>query len=277
MTDVVFQSSRTAAVRNCTRPSFTPLSVAGNPPPKSKLMLALVRAPQISGPKASRPMIDCRSVPPTEPEETARIRWLGPGGYVLVVHRTAVAKEIEQNDARQPNPVLGSAFDFGLILVVDLSGEQLLVFLNVVQPLRQLGGGGTTVGRGLLIDSCVLGGAVPRFQFLAQTRDLGAAGNRLLLQLQTMSFSSWTWLCNSCSAAVSPWSAAESARRTTRQYRSKPDHEKQSAAVKESKTWLGSSFPLRRKSRAQQKSFMSHLSATKLPGPQKWRTKIFRR
>ena len=66
--DVVFQSSRTAAVRNWTRPSFTPLSVPGNPPPKSKLMLALVRAPHISGPKVSRPMIDCRSVPPTEPE-----------------------------------------------------------------------------------------------------------------------------------------------------------------------------------------------------------------
>ena len=85
---------------------------------------------------------------------------------------------------RQPDPVLGSAFDFGLVLGVDLSREQLLIFLHMAQPLLQLGGGGSAIGRRLLIQGCVLGVTVLRFQLLAQTHDLGMAGNRLLLQLQ---------------------------------------------------------------------------------------------
>ena len=68
--DVSFQSRRTVAVRNRARPEFTPLYVAGNPPPKSKLTLPLECAPKTSGPKTSKPRIDCRSVPPTEPDES---------------------------------------------------------------------------------------------------------------------------------------------------------------------------------------------------------------
>src|SRR5271167_3981922 len=70
ITEVSFQSRRTSAVRKRTRPEFTPLEVAGNPPPKSKLTFPLERAPKTSGPKTSKPRIDCRSVPPTEPGES---------------------------------------------------------------------------------------------------------------------------------------------------------------------------------------------------------------
>src|SRR5215469_7784453 len=67
-TSVFFQSRRMLAVRRRTSPIFTPFDTNGKPPPASKLMLPLVLAPIICGPNTSKPKIDCRSVPPKDPE-----------------------------------------------------------------------------------------------------------------------------------------------------------------------------------------------------------------
>ena len=49
---------------------------------------------------------------------------------IQVVHGAAILEQIQQDDAGKPQPVLRSAFDLGLILVVDLAFHDLLVFFQ---------------------------------------------------------------------------------------------------------------------------------------------------
>src|SRR5271165_2716278 len=73
-TSVFFQSSRMVAVRRRTSPEFTPLSMYGKPPPTSKFTFPLVLAPINSGPNTSKPKMDCRNVPPKEPDDASPLR-----------------------------------------------------------------------------------------------------------------------------------------------------------------------------------------------------------
>ncbi len=49
---------------------------------------------------------------------------------IQVVHGPAILKQIQQDDAGKPQPVLRSAFDLGLVLVVDFAFHDLLVFFQ---------------------------------------------------------------------------------------------------------------------------------------------------
>ena len=49
----------------------------------------------------------------------------GPGGEVLVVHGSAVAKQIQQHDPRKPHPVFRCGLDFCLVLIIDLAAQHL--------------------------------------------------------------------------------------------------------------------------------------------------------
>ena len=92
-----------------------------------------------------------------------------PGRNILAVHRSAVAEQIEQHNAGETDAVLGRALDLGLILVVDLAGEQLLIAFELLDAMLQLCRGGAVGGR-LLVNraGAALQGSVGvrRLQFL---------------------------------------------------------------------------------------------------------------
>ena len=49
---------------------------------------------------------------------------------IQVVHGAAILKQIQQDHAGKPQPVFRSAFDLGLVLIVDLAFHDLLVFFQ---------------------------------------------------------------------------------------------------------------------------------------------------
>ena len=61
----------------------------------------------------------------------------GQGGNILIVHLSAVGEEIEQYQSGEAHPILGAAFDLGLLLLVHLGSQQYLVFLQMPQTLGQ--------------------------------------------------------------------------------------------------------------------------------------------
>src|ERR1051325_5629327 len=73
ITEVFFQSRVALAVRNRSSPVVTPSGVDGKPPKKSTVSSPAVFAPFHSGPDTSRQTIDCRTVPPKLPSETAEL------------------------------------------------------------------------------------------------------------------------------------------------------------------------------------------------------------
>src|SRR5208337_551062 len=112
-----------------------------------------------------------------------------PGGHVLIVRIAAIAEQVEEDDSRKAHSIFRSTLQLRLVLLIDLAGEQLLVFLKMLCPLLQLGGARSRAfrqlasvrrarsGRGIALGALCL-------QLLAELRDLGTTGGRLLLKLQ---------------------------------------------------------------------------------------------
>ena len=126
-----FQSKRIVPVRKRTSPSETPFDSFGKPPAKSKRMLALVCAPRISGPKASSPICDWRSEPPNEPADSNDCCWHRDFGNVHAIQVSAHAKHIQKHDAGKPDPIFGSAFNFGLALLLQVCSCEILILFNL--------------------------------------------------------------------------------------------------------------------------------------------------
>jgi len=73
-TEVSLQSIRNVAVRKRARPELIPLGTGGNPPARSSCKSAFVLAPAKVGPKASKPISDCRNVAPKLPPDSPGVR-----------------------------------------------------------------------------------------------------------------------------------------------------------------------------------------------------------
>ena len=104
--EVFFQSMRMLAIRKRASPKLTPLGVFGDPPAKSSC-----RFPEVRGPGQMRTKYfeaDFRLPQGGAKSLSGHIRnlWNRPGGNVLTVQVSAIAEQIQQHDARQPDAIL---------------------------------------------------------------------------------------------------------------------------------------------------------------------------
>src|SRR5215472_6543431 len=65
-----------------------------------------------------------------------RARGHGERREVLVVDSSSSGKEIEKHDTRETDAIFRSALYFRLILIINFGGEQLLIFFQFCQMLR---------------------------------------------------------------------------------------------------------------------------------------------
>src|SRR5215471_6783322 len=59
--------------------------------------------------------------------------------HILIIYTAPIGKGVEQDHSSKPHPVLRRAFDFGLVLFLDFAFQELVILLDLIQPLgRQL-------------------------------------------------------------------------------------------------------------------------------------------
>src|SRR5262249_10713085 len=61
---------------------------------------------------------------------------------IQVVYRPSAAERVQEHDSGKAHTVSGGAFNLGLILLIDLRGQEFLVFGEFFQKILILGGGG---------------------------------------------------------------------------------------------------------------------------------------